>query len=103
MVELLNLGLTQPKVARAGGGIPWVKDGNVFFGYLPGTVAGRQSLYGRKGTGRQGPGSPARRQCVMDLYDAGLYFQPLQLHKTEDFQESARTFVEKRKPEYGVR
>ena len=35
--------------------------------------------------------------------DAGMYLQPLQLHKTEDFQESARAFVEKRKPEYGAR
>ena len=44
-----------------------------------------------------------RRQWVMDLYDAGLYLQLLQLHKTEDFQESARAFVEKRRPEYGER
>ena len=44
-----------------------------------------------------------RRQWVMDLYDAGLYLQPLQLHKTEDFQESARAFVEKRKPEFRAR
>ena len=52
MVELLNLGLAQPEVAQAIGGIPWVKDGIVFFGHLPGTVAGTQRLYGRKGTGR---------------------------------------------------
>ena len=44
-----------------------------------------------------------RRQWVMDLYDAGLYLQPLQLHKTEDFQESARAFVEKRRPEFRAR
>ena len=44
-----------------------------------------------------------RRQWVIDLYDAGLYLHPLQLHKREDFQESARAFVEKRKPEYGAR
>ena len=66
-----------------------------------------------KGTGRKGAAGPAlasrsgvrltRRQWVMDLYDAGMYLQPLQLHKTEDFQESARAFVEKRKPEYGAR
>ena len=44
-----------------------------------------------------------RRQWVMNLYDAGMYLQPLGLHLTEDFQESARSFVEKRPPEYKAR
>ena len=34
-----------------------------------------------------------RRQWVMDLYDAGMYLQSLNLHRTEDFQESARAFI----------
>ncbi len=44
-----------------------------------------------------------RRQWVMDLYDAGMYLQSLNLHRTEDFQESARAFVEKRPPNYQAR
>ena len=44
-----------------------------------------------------------RRQWVMNLYDAGMYLQPLGLHLTEDFQESARAFVEKRPPNYQAR
>ena len=44
-----------------------------------------------------------RRQWVMDLYDAGMYLQSLNLHRTEDFQESARAFVEKRPPNYKAR
>ena len=44
-----------------------------------------------------------RRQWVMDLYDAGMYFQSLNMHRTEDFQESARAFIEKRPPNYKAR
>jgi enoyl-CoA hydratase/carnithine racemase len=32
--------------------------------------------------------------------EADLYLQPLKLHLTEDFQESSRSFVEKRRPSY---
>ena len=44
-----------------------------------------------------------RRQWVMDLYDAGMYLQSLNMHRTEDFQESARAFIEKRPPNYKAR
>jgi enoyl-CoA hydratase/carnithine racemase len=44
-----------------------------------------------------------RRQWVQPSADADLYTQPLKLHLTEDFQESSKSFVEKRKPAYRAR
>jgi enoyl-CoA hydratase/carnithine racemase len=42
----------------------------------------------------------SRRQWVQPSADADMYLQPLKLHLSEDFQESSRSFVEKRPPVY---
>jgi enoyl-CoA hydratase/carnithine racemase len=41
-----------------------------------------------------------RRQWVQPVADADLYGQPLNLHLSEDFKESGKSFVEKRAPIY---
>jgi enoyl-CoA hydratase/carnithine racemase len=45
----------------------------------------------------------SRRQWVQPSADADMYLQPLKLHLSEDFQESSRSFVEKRPPVYRAR
>ena len=45
----------------------------------------------------------SRRQWVQPVADADLYGQPLNLHLSEDFKESSKSFVEKRAPVYRAR
>lgn len=45
----------------------------------------------------------SRHQWVQPSADADMYIQPLKLHLSEDFQESSRSFVEKRPPVYRAR